>query len=302
MGREALLSCDNPAWMAAGDRLSRRAFLAAAGAAPLASALGEAGASPARKKVPVGLGMYTLKDEEQRDRMATLRAVARMGYEGVEFWGPYFEWTVAYASEVKALLDELGLACYSTHTRAAYWSDESFPHAIELNQALGSRYVVMDHAPESDTLEGWKRNAALLTKGYETLRPLGIGAALHNWTTEWRLVEGVRPIDFLAANTPPGFAFQIDLGTALGERGDPVGFIEANPGRVKSYHLKDWSPDRTKRGLLLGEGEAPWARIFEAAETKGGVEYYLVEQEGSRFTPLETAERSLKIFRELHGS
>ena len=284
----------------AGQPLSRRTFLALAGAATVVSA-GEGAAPSPRKKVPVGLEMYTLKDEEQKDRMAALRAVAKMGYEGVEFWGPYFEWTPAYAKEVKALLDDLGIVCYSTHTRPAYWTDENFPHVIELNQILGSRYVVMDHAPESPTLDGWKRNAATLTKGYETLKPLGIGAALHNWTTEWRLCEGVRPIDYLAANTPPGFAFQIDLGTALGERGDPVAFIEANPGRIRSYHLKDWSPDKTKRGLLLGEGEAPWARIFDAAETKGGVEYYLIEQEGSRFTPLETAERSLKTFRELHG-
>ena len=102
--------------------------------------------------------------------MATLRAVAKMGYEGVEFWGPYFDWTPAYAKEVKALLDELGIVCYSTHTRADYYSDENFPHVIELNLILGSRYVVMDHAPESKTLDGWKGTAALLTKAYETLK------------------------------------------------------------------------------------------------------------------------------------
>ena len=282
--------------------LSRRAFLSLVGAAPLASSLARAAetAKP-KQKIPVGLEMYTLHKEEAADRMATLRAVAKMGYEGVEFWGPYFDWTPAYAKEVKALLDVLGMVCYSTHTRPAYWTDENFPHVIELNQILGSRYVVMDHAPESPTLDGWKRNAETLTKGYERLKPLGIGAKLHNWTTEWRMCEGQRPIDFLAKNTPPGFAFQIDLGTALGERGDPVAFVKANPGRIKSYHLKDYSADRSKRGLLIGEGDAPWAEIFEAAETVGGVEYYLIEQEGSRFTPMETAERSIKIFRELHG-
>lgn len=285
-----------------GYPLSRRRFLSVLGAAPLLSSIAAADETAAPKiKVPVGLEMYTLHKEEAADRVATLRAVAKMGYEGVEFWGPYFEWTPAYAKEIKALLDDLGMVCYSTHTRPAYWTDENFPHVIELNQILASRYVVMDHAPESPTLDGWKRNAEILTKGYETLKPLGIGAALHNWTTEWRLCEGQRPIDLLAKNTPPGFAFQIDLGTALGERGDPVAFVKANPGRIKSYHLKDYSADRSKRGLLIGEGDAPWPEIFEAAETVGGVEYYLIEQEGSRFTPMETAERSLKIFRELHG-
>ena len=213
--------------------------------------------------------MYTLKDEEQKDRLATLRAVAKMGYEGVEFWGPYVEWTPAYAKEVRKQLDDLGLACYSAHTRPSHWSDERFPGVIELNQILGSRYVVMDHAPESPTLDGWKRNAEVLTKGYEKLKPVGIKAALHNWTTEWRLCEGVRPIDYLAKNTPPGFGFQLDLGTAFGERGDPIAFIKANPGRVRSYHLKDWSADRSRRGLLIGEGDVQWTELFKAAEDHG---------------------------------
>jgi sugar phosphate isomerase/epimerase len=254
-----------------------------------------------RKKIPLGLEMYTLKAEEQKDRLATLRAVAKMGYEGVEFWGPYVEWTAAYAKEVRKQLDDLGLTCFSTHTRPSHWSDERFPNVIELNQILGSDYVVMDHAPESPTLDGWKRNAEVLTKGYERLKPVGIKAALHNWTTEWRLCEGVRPIDYLVRNTPPGFGFQLDLGTAFGERGDPIAFIKANPGRVRSYHLKDWSADRSRRGLLIGEGDVQWTELFKAAETTGGVEYYLIEQEGSRFTPLETAERSLKNYRQLRA-
>ena len=279
---------------------SRRAFLALA-AVPAAGGGARALMAAPRKKIPLGLGMYTLKDEEEKDRLATLRAVAKMGYEGVEFWGPYVEWTPAYAREVRKQLDDLGLACYSTHTRPSHWTDERFPGVIELNQILGSRYVVMDHAPESPTLDGWKRNAEVLTKGYEKLKPVGIKAALHNWTTEWRLCEGVRPIDYLAKNTPPGFGFQLDLGTAFGERGDPIAFIKANPGRVRSYHLKDWSADRSRRGLLIGEGDVQWTELFEAAEATGGVEYYLIEQEGSRFTPLETAERSLKNYRQLRA-
>jgi len=52
---------------------------------------------------------------------------------------------------------------------------------------------------------------------------------------------------------------------------------------------------------LLGEGVADWKGIFEAAETVGGVEYYLVEQEGSRFSELETARRCLQAFRTRHA-
>ncbi|PYX03084.1 MAG: xylose isomerase, partial [Acidobacteria bacterium] len=73
-------------------------------------------------------------------------------------------------------------------------------------------------------------------------------------------------------------------------------------GRIRSIHCKDWSPDAGKGyTVLFGEGAADWKNIFAAAEDAGGVEYYLVEQEGSRFSELETARRCLQAFREKHG-
>ena len=52
--------------------------------------------------------------------------------------------------------------------------------------------------------------------------------------------------------------------------------------------------------MLFGEGTADWKSILAAAESTGGVEYYLIEQEGSRFSELETVERCLQAFRTLH--
>ena len=79
--------------------------------------------------------------------------------------------------------------------------------------------------------------------------------------------------------------------------------IKANPGRVKSYHLKDWSNDKAKGyKVLLGEGIGDFPKIIEAAETVGGVEYFLIEQEGSRLSPVETAKVCLENFRKLRGA
>ncbi|PYT42161.1 MAG: xylose isomerase, partial [Acidobacteria bacterium] len=73
--------------------------------------------------------------------------------------------------------------------------------------------------------------------------------------------------------------------------------------RIHSLHLKDWSPDPAKGyKVLFGEGAADWKDIFDAAESGGGVEYYLIEQEGSRFTELDTARRCLQSFRHIHPS
>jgi sugar phosphate isomerase/epimerase len=68
-------------------------------------------------------------------------------------------------------------------------------------------------------------------------------------------------------------------------------------------HCKDWAPDAGKGyKVLFGEGVAPWKQIFQAAEKTGGVEYYLIEQEGSAYPSLETVERCLTSFRKLHGA
>jgi sugar phosphate isomerase/epimerase len=80
---------------------------------------------------------------------------------------------------------------------------------------------------------------------------------------------------------------------------NPIEYIRANAGRIKTYHLKDWSPERSR--VLLGEGIGPWKQLMEVAETVGGVEHYLIEQEGSRFSQMETAKRCLDTFKELRG-
>src|SRR5207237_2937509 len=98
---------------------------------------------------------------------------------------------------------------------------------------------------------------------------------------------------------------QIEVGTC-GEAGvDPVGLIKANPGRIRSVHLKDWAPGaRTAEKayrVLFGEGVSPWKEIIAAAESVGGVEFYLMEQEGSRYPELETVERCLVRWKALRG-
>jgi sugar phosphate isomerase/epimerase len=91
------------------------------------------------------------------------------------------------------------------------------------------------------------------------------------------------------------------VGTCLEAGSDPVTWIRANPGRIRSIHCKDWSPDAEKGyAVLFGEGKADWNSIFAAAESVGGVEYYLVEQEGSRFSEFDTAKKCLQLFRALH--
>lgn len=283
--------------------LTRRSFLALAGAVPLATL------SPAFAQGPrpaVGLELYSVRGELMKDLIGTVRAVAKMGYEVVEFYSPYYNWTAEYAKEVRRLLDDLGIRCPSTHNSAAALTAEGLPKAIELNQILGSRYIVMASPPRiTNGLDGWKALAGTLTEAAEQLQPLNMAAGFHNHAAEWNAVEGQRPVDVLASGTPRHFTMQLDVGTCVAAGADPVAFIKANPGRITSVHCKDWAPGSPKEEkgyrVLFGEGASPWQEIFAAAESVGGVEFYLLEQEGSRYPELETAERCLATWKQMRG-
>jgi sugar phosphate isomerase/epimerase len=258
--------------------VSRRSFLAMAAAMPFAaSAMSHA---LQRTKVPVGIELYSVRGELKKDQNATVTAVAKMGYEVVEFYSPYLEWTVDQAKDVRKLLDGLGIKCLSTHNGAQTINPENLPKAIELNQIIGSKSIILASPGKVVGLDGWKALAANLTAAAEKLSPLGMSTGFHNHQMEWRPVEGQRPMDILAANTPKNVVLQLDAGTAVEAGADPVAWIKSNPGRIKSIHLKDWGAgDGRGYTVAFGEGDVPWKGIFEAAESTGGIEFYLIEQE-----------------------
>jgi sugar phosphate isomerase/epimerase len=108
-------------------------------------------------------------------------------------------------------------------------------------------------------------------------------------------------MDILAAATRKDVALQLDVGTCVAAGADPVAWITANPGRIKSMHCKDWAPGK-EYGVLFGEGASPWARIFAAAESTGGIEYYLIEQEqGPAEEQLKRAEGCLANWKKMRG-
>ena len=117
--------------------------------------------------------------------------------------------------------------------------------------------------------------------------------------------NGQRIIEVVAANTPSEFVLQLDVGTCEEAGADPVAWVKANPGRIKIMHLKDWAPSTSagEKGyrVLFGEGVTPWKELLAAAESVGGIEFYLIEQEGSRFSEFETARRCLENWKAMFG-
>ncbi len=284
--------------------LSRRKFLAiSAGAPALFSTAGLANLYGASGKIPVGLELYSVRESLKGDQDATLRAVAKIGYQCVEFYAPYFDWTEAQAKQTRRLLDDLGMKCYSTHNSAAYFSKENLPRAKNMNLILGSKYMVMASSDPKTTLQQWRELADILNHVADQLEPDGLKAGYHNHNAEFTPLEGRRPMEILGEKTKPSVMLQLDVGTCLEAGSDPVAWIRANPGRVRSIHCKDWAPEAEKGyKVLFGEGVADWKAIFQAAEHGGGVEYYLVEQEGSRFSELDTAQKCLDAFKNVQAS
>jgi len=255
--------------------LSRRAFLGIA-AAPLAFSSVLRGA----RDVPVGLELYSVRGDLGKDLLGTVAAVGKMGYQVVEFYAPYLQWTPQAAKDVRKVLDDNGLKCHSTHNSGPWLTPETLKKAIDLNQIIGSRALIMASAPGRPVgVDGWKTVAAQLTSVSEQLKPHGMATGFHNHQTEWSALEGgQRAMDVLAGNTPKDVILQFDVGTCLEAGADPIAWINANPGRIKSVHCKDWSAANGYK-VAFGEGDAPWKAIFTAVENTGGVEYYLVEQE-----------------------
>jgi sugar phosphate isomerase/epimerase len=274
---------------------SRRSFLAMTAAAPLAPAF-------AQKSIPIGLELYSVRNELGKDLSGTVTAVAKMGYQVVEFYAPYFSWTTEQTKVVRKLLDDLGVRCNSTHNGPDAFKGDGIAKAIELNSILGCKFIVNASAGRPSSLDGWKTVADNLATAAEKFRAAGLRAGYHNHQLEFTPLEGKRPIEIIAAATPKDFMLQLDVGTCVEMKQDPVAWIKQNPGRINSLHLKEWGAGAEKGyKALLGEGDAPWKAIFAAAESVGGVEYYLIEQEGSRFPPLETAERCLASYKRIHG-
>jgi sugar phosphate isomerase/epimerase len=280
-----------------GMSLTRRSFLALSGALPWALK-----ANAATSSIPVGLELYSVRDSLKKDLQGTVKAVAQLGYQCVEFYAPYYEWTEAQAKDLRKLLDDLGVRCYSTHNDQTYFNADKINHARDLNLALGTKYMVWSYTDAKPNIGGWKQVADKLNSAAETLASSGLTPGYHNHDAEWKPVDGQRPMDVLAKNTKPEIMLQLDVGTCLEAGADPVAWIRSNPGRIKSLHLKDWSSDPAKGyKVLFGEGDAKWKDIFAAAESVGGAEYYLIEQEGSRYSELETASRCLQTYRSMRA-
>ncbi len=282
--------------------LSRRHFalLAAASTAGLSA--------QTKMRFPIGLQQTAVGRNIQQDLTGTLRAIAKMGYDIIEFSaGSFMNWSPDQARQVRVLLDELNLKCRSTHNEIVSFSGDGLSKSIELNQIIGSDTLVSVRGPAPTggrgtgtpaippTWDAWKRFSEQLSQAAGRIRAAKMTLGFHNHAIEFEPVEGMRPIDILAANKDIT-SFHLNVGLCLQAGGDPIAFMQQCPGRIQSLLAQDY------------KGQARWKEIFSAAEGQGGLQFYLLQRTDGLFLVqregtdlLDFAEKDLQYFRQLHG-
>ena len=240
--------------------------------------------------IPIGLQLWSVKDACKEDLAGTLKAVAEMGYDGVES-GAFIP---AEAAEMKAILDDLGLKMCGTHAPMDSLRGDELAKTIEFYQMCECPYLIVPYM-KHETREDCEQFAQDLSAVAEKLSPLGMSAGYHLHYHDLAPRDGEWPWETIFRAGSKDLIAQMDAGNCLGSGVDPIALVRSYPGQAVSVHLKDWSGPRSEP--LVGEGNVQWPEFFEACETVGGVKWYVVEQEKYPVPPLESVAKCLENLR-----
>ncbi len=235
-----------------------------------------------------GIQMYSLRDITKDDLAGSLKKVAEIGYKFVEFAG-FFGHS---AEEVKAMLDEYGLAVSSTHSGIGEL-EKDFAGTVKYHKTLGNTNFIVPYF-QCDTKEAVDNIIEQFNKFQPMLAAEGINLAFHNHAGEFKPnKDGVIAEDEIIART--SIDLQIDTYWAFVAGCDPIETITSLKDRVKIIHLKDGKANG--QGLALGEGEAPVAAVHAKAIELGMK--IVVESEGCDPTGIEEITRCYKYLETL---
>lgn len=252
-------------------------------------------------RIPIGLELYSVRHALEKDALGTLKAVAAMGYDGVEFAGPPRH----SAADLAAMLRETGLVCCGWHTPFNLVQADTLPGTIELNRAIGNRNIIIPGLPGHlvQTIADWRKMAGFFNDLAAKLAPHGMRTGYHNHHVEFAAKEGTTPWDAFFGSVDPTVIMQMDLGNALRGGANLMDVLKRYPGRCQTIHLKPYSTaagkEKPEAGFrpLIGADEVPWQEVFAFCETAGKTEWYIVEYESDAYPPLEAVERCLQALK-----
>ena len=255
--------------------------------------------------IPVGVQLYSVRDDAAADLQAVLAKVKEMGYDGVEFAG-YYDHS---AAELRKMLDDTGLACCGTHSRIDTLLGDELERTVDFHQTLGATRPIVPGLPAEYTAsaEAWKRTADTFNEIAGRLKEHGMQTGYHNHHTEFAPSDsGELPWDILFGNTVDEVIMQFDTGNAWLGGGEALPFLRRYPGRARSVHLKLFSPSLVTEAdphagfkPIIGEDETPWPELLQTCESVGGVEWYVIEYESDKYPPMEAVDLCLQGLRRI---
>ena len=276
------------------------------------------------KKFKVGIQLYGVRESMKADFEGTLKAIADMGYEYVEFAG-YYDRT---AEEIKAILEKLGLKCISVHQGLDFYNDDP-DAAAEFLKTFGVKYSVIPWYKKEELAgtEAWDATVKRFNAVGEVLKAHGMKLGYHNHDFEFETYEGKYLHDYIF-ETIPADLIDPEFDTCWVHYAglEPVDKIREFAGRVEVVHLKDFVCKRLAGGPTydlidkdgkpmkttredngfefrpLGQGRQNFAAILEACEA-AGTEYVIVEQDKTYggMTELEAAKLSRDYLKNTFG-
>lgn len=248
--------------------------------------------------IPIGLQLFSVRGECEKDLAATLKNVSDIGYVGAEPWGyggEAVEWMGHPAEDIRAMYDDNGLACCGIHLRTEALLGDNLARTVELNRILGNHFLVIAiDKPRMSSMEGIQELAGILNDTAVKVASEGMYVGYHAHPSDFIDIEGETAWDRLFSMTNDEVIMQMDVGNCANGGGDPIAILNKFPNRARSMHLKDYN---APEGGVIGEGEADWETIFDIVENKQNTEWFVVEEGGKGGLGFDVCRRSLEALR-----
>lgn len=245
----------------------------------------------------LGLQLYGVREACAQDFPGTLKRLAVLGYQGVEFHDLYGH----EPAQVRRWLDDAGLVCCGYHQRPfEAFLGPALEGTIDRLLTLGSPYLVLPGPlpePYSSTVAGFREAVRLIAEAATRARARGLRIGYHNEAREFVPIQGTIPWHLLVRELPEEVFFQLDTGNAAEGGADPMDCLGRVPGRLTTVHLKAFS--RRQPNALIGDDELPWADILRYLTMHGRTEWLVLEYESDLHEPMLAMEKSLTAVRGL---
>jgi sugar phosphate isomerase/epimerase len=254
------------------------------------------------KPLKVGLQLYSVRDDCAKDLPGVLKAVAQMGYTGVEFAGYHGR----SAEELRKLLEANKLQCYGSHLSLDALQGDNFDKTVAFCRTLGCKFLVVPWLPEQrrNSKQTVLETAQLFGDIARKLQPYGMTLGWHNENYEFQQVAGMEPGETIWqtfwAQADKRVAMQFDIGNAMDAGVQAAPYLSKYPERVLSVHVKDHSS--TNPNALLGEGDEHWNEVMPLLKDKIAARWFIIEQESYGEPPLVCVEKCLRNFEKLWNS